>query len=54
MLLKNPLSWSGREEEADEPLELWTTKALCPDGIKWRVFLFEPYPIYRYRIDQLY
>ena len=26
-------------------LRLWTTKALWPEGIRWRVFLFEPYPI---------
>lgn len=24
---------------------LWTRKALWPEGIKWRVFLLEPYPI---------
>ena len=27
-------------------LMLLTTKALCPEGIMCRVFLFEPYPIY--------
>ena len=28
---------------------LLTRKALCPDGVRWRVFLLEPKPIYVFR-----